>query len=403
MTWETAKDFIDITFENAANFHTIPKQDLNPIRHKICWDFIGGEPLLQADLMFKCMEYICNRTEKLDDMHPWKSLWSCGCGQPNCKQPGYRFMVGTNGLLLNDAKIQKELLKYKDIVHIGVTLDGDQEMHDLCRKDTAGKGSFDRVMRAWIWLRQNFPASVHGTKSTIAHENLPYISRIIKFFAKLEPNKFYLMQNCVFENVWHKGDQFTLFNQLCDAADFIIDNKIYDRFMARWFDLSIFKKSTSTTNWCGASTVMTACDHNGDLFSCIRFKHVAKPHILGTLKTGFDSDKRKMMETGNPISSDEQFKVTGLGCKECPISGLCSDCQAFAYETFDRFDLKSPFLCPMHRAVAIANIYFFGKLVQFSTVSDYTFRDYLARLLDDYTKDNYFGFDEQGRKVEWKI
>ena len=36
-------------------------------------------------------------------------------------------------------------------------------------------------------------------------------------------------------------------------------------------------------------------------------------------------------------------------------------------------------------------------------VSDYAFRDYLARLLDDYTKDNYFGFDEQGRKVEWKI
>jgi len=401
MSWDIAKDFIDGHFERTKNDHLIKKEDQVTARHRIIWEFIGGEPLLEASLVFQCMEYIVNRVDKLHDNHPWKRTdWPCDCGKPDGR--GFRFMLGTNGLLLNDPFVQKNLLKYKNHIHIGVTLDGDQEMHDLCRKDTEGKGSFDRVMRAWVWLREEFPYAVTSTKSTIAHENLPHIFRIIKFFHNLEPDKFYLMQNCVFENVWWKGDQFVLFNQLCDVADFLIEGEKYKKFMARWFDLNIFSKSESPNNWCGASQSMNACDHTGSIYPCLRFKHIDKPYILGSLKCGIDQDLRDKMNLGNPIHSCNQIKIAGVDCPNCPVSSLCSECQAGAYNVFGRMDVKSPFICPMHKAVVFANIYFFGKLMKFTEISDSLFRDYLIRLLDDYTKTNYFGYDEKGRQVEWK-
>jgi uncharacterized protein len=402
MSWDTARDFIDYHFERTKDDHLIKKVDQIQVQHRIIWEFIGGEPLLEASLMFQCMEYITAKVNTLHDNHPWKRTdWLCECGEHDAL--GYRFMIGTNGLLLNDPSIQKQLLKYKNYMHIGVTLDGDQEMHDLCRKDTEGKGSFDRVMRAWVWLREEFPSVVTSTKSTIAHENLPHIYRIIKFFHKLEPDKFFLMQNCVFENVWWEGDQFVLFNQLCDVADFLIEGEKYKNFMIRWFDLNIFAKSTSPNNWCGASQEMNACDHTGTLFPCLRFKHIDNPYALGSLKCGIDPTLRSKMNLGNPIHSPKQVEIVGVDCFNCPISALCSECQAGAYNVFGRMDVKSPFICPMHRATVFANIYFFGKLMKFTEESDSIFRDYLLRLLEDYTKTNYFGFDKEGRQIEWKL
>lgn len=402
MSWSVAQDFIDFHFEKAKDYHKIPRDKQSQIDHRIVWDFIGGEPLLEASLIFKCMDYIEDSTQKLPDSHPWKRNWPCSCSDHSHYELGYRFMIGTNGLLLNDASIQREILKRKSNLHIAVTLDGDQEMHDLCRVDTEGKGSFDRVIRAWHWLRNNIPNATTGTKSTIAHENVGHIARLVKFFYKLQPTDFFLSQNCVFENVWHRGDHFTLFNQLCDVADFLLEGRKYETFMVRWFDVEMFTKTKNENNWCGAAEYMSACDHTGTIYPCIRFKHTNPPFWIGDVKTGIDLSRRDILTTGNPILTQRQTDVTGLPCKECPISSLCSECQSGAYNIFGCMDIKSPFLCPMHRAAVFANIYFFGKLMKFTSEADFTFKSYLIQLLDEYTKDNYFGYDEQGRSVQWQ-
>ena len=402
MAWETAKEFIDYQFKITEDFHKIPKEDQLAITYKKVWDFVGGEPLLEADLVFKCIAYIEERIETLHENHPWKRQdWPCTCGKQH-PSFGYRYMIGTNGLLVNDPTIQRNLLKYQTKIHIGVTLDGDQKMHDICRVDTEGKGSFERVILAWSWLQKAFPAATKTTKSTIAHENLPYIYDLVKFFYHLEPD-FFLMQNCVFENVWHWGDQFILFEQLCKVADFLLEGEKYKTFMVRWFDLAVFGKSTSTENWCGAALHMDACDYMGDIYPCLRFKqiHTRDPFPIGTTKTGIDPDRRKELNTGSPIQAPRQLELTGLDCKNCPISMLCSECQAGAYNMLGRLDVKSPFLCPMTKAVAFANVYFFGKLSGFITTPDEEFRDYLSGLLGEYTKDNYFSHDSEGRLVPW--
>ena len=402
MTWDTARDFIEQEFETAAKLHEIPKDKQVAIDHRKVWEFIGGEPLLEASLVFRCIDLIERKTSGLHVNHPWKRTdWPCdACG---FKHPvfGYRYMLSTNGLLLNDTSIQRELLRWvgTDKMHIAVTLDGNHEIHDMCRKDTEGQGSWDRAMKAWMWLRRYFPSSVQSTKSTIAHENLPYISDLVRFFYDLQPTNFYLAQNCVFENVWWQGDQILLFDQLCEVADFLLEGRKYEKFMVRWFNLKMFGKSTNENNWCGASRYMNSCDHTGAIYPCLRFKHVSlrEPYAIGSISEGVDIRKLADLNPGNPITtSDIQREATGLDCRACPISSLCADCQAGAYNLLGRLDVKSPFICPMHRAAVFANVYFFGRLSGAISVPNDEFKSYLRGLLEEYTARNYFGYMRDG-------
>ena len=55
--------------------------------------------------------------------------------------------IQTNGVLLDD-----EWCKFfkKNRFLVGISIDGPRELHDACRTDPAGKGSFDRVMRGLL-------------------------------------------------------------------------------------------------------------------------------------------------------------------------------------------------------------------------------------------------------------
>ena len=61
------------------------------------------------------------------------------------KKLSVTYSVQTNGLLLNDEWC--EFLKGKKFL-VGVSLDGDRQLHDHIRKDAVGGGTYDRVMSA---------------------------------------------------------------------------------------------------------------------------------------------------------------------------------------------------------------------------------------------------------------
>ena len=390
MTWDIAKSYIDLVFSEQIDLCEIPKEKQEAINHRKIFEFIGGEPLLESVLMFKSMDYIIEKVNGLPDNHPWKRTdWYC----PTCDKNhdvGFRFMLSTNGLLLNDIQIQQKLLSYpKSNLFIAVTLDGTKEMHDLCRLTTEGKGSYDDVMRAWRWLSHHFPSGTTSTKSTIAHENLDYVSDITKFFYDL--GLTYLSQNCVFENVWERGDQIKLFQQLVKTADFLIEKQRYTKMGVRWFSPMMLQRATNNGKWCGAGIYMDACDWSGATYPCLRFKQLKKqePYVMGSVNAGVIRDPQciaKFEDSDvNSIYNPLQKQLSGLKCQNCPISSQCSDCQAYAYDCFGRLEAKSPFICPMHKAAAVANIYFFSTLLGVPIAPDY-----LQQLLEEWTKDDYF-------------
>ena len=73
MTFTVAKASVDYILRNRKLFN----------EKSVIWDFIGGEPLLEIDLIDKICDYIKRQMYELD--HPWFN--------------SYRFSFSTNGLL----------------------------------------------------------------------------------------------------------------------------------------------------------------------------------------------------------------------------------------------------------------------------------------------------------------
>ena len=72
MSWEVARDFIDMTFSNNLHLANIPAEDQIQFDHAKIWDFVGGEPFMEFELVSKIINYILEKTQTLPDNHPWK-------------------------------------------------------------------------------------------------------------------------------------------------------------------------------------------------------------------------------------------------------------------------------------------------------------------------------------------
>ena len=57
----------------------------------------------------------------------------------------HRFSICSNGLLYFDPKVQDFLHKYYTRVSFSISVDGNKELHDSCRIDKAGNGTYDRA------------------------------------------------------------------------------------------------------------------------------------------------------------------------------------------------------------------------------------------------------------------
>lgn len=147
MTFDVAQQSIDFIFNNKSTFND----------KAVIWDFIGGEPFIEIELINKICDYIKIRMYELN--HPWFE--------------NYRFSFSTNGILYSDERIQHFIEKNKTHLSIGITLDGTKKKHDLQRVYPNGKGSYDDVVKNIpLWLSQF--RDLH-TKVTVASEDLPLI------------------------------------------------------------------------------------------------------------------------------------------------------------------------------------------------------------------------------------
>ena len=198
MTWDVAKSAVDYILNHESDF-----QD-----EGVIWDFIGGEPFLEIDLIDKICDYI--KSEMFIRNHHWFN--------------DYIFSFTTNGLNYNSNKIQNYIAKNKDHLSITITIDGTERKHDLNRiYKGSGKGSYRDVLKNIpLWLEQ-FPTV--GTKITISSADIPYIKESVMHVYELGIHEVHI--NCVFEDVFKEGDDILFQEQLEMLADEIIDKGFY--------------------------------------------------------------------------------------------------------------------------------------------------------------------------------
>lgn len=337
MTWDVAKKAIDYILSREYDFK----------EKSVIWDFIGGEPFLEIDLIDKICDYL--KTEMYRLGHHWFD--------------SYRFSFSTNGINYDSPKVQQFIKKNLNHLSIGITIDGTKRKHDLNRiwKDTTPeKGSYDDVVRNIpLWLSQ-FPGG--ATKVTISTEDIPYIKESVLHLYSLGIKEVNI--NVVFEDVWKDGDEILFEEQLIQLADAIIDGEYYKGFACSFFAEFIGKPldpEKDNQNWCGAGK-MLAIDAQGNFYPCTRFAAYSlrskRPIIIGNIKEGIDKNKLR------PFLTLDRTTQSPQKCIECEVASGCAWCQGENYDAADSETIyqRSTAICNMHKARVRANNYYWHKL-----------------------------------------
>lgn len=331
MSFEIAKQAIDYLLDEKRNFQ----------EDGVIWDFIGGEPFLEIDLI----EKICNyaKLEMYRRNHKWFN--------------NYRFNFSTNGLNYHESRIQKFIEENHSHLSIGITIDGTKLKHNLNRIYRNGKGSYDDVVKNIPLWQKQFPKE--GTKVTISSDDIPYIKESVLHLYDLGIHEIHI--NCVFEDVWKEEDDKNFEKQLVELADEIIDNDLYKDFSCSFYSEDIGKPLKDNGNWCGAG-MMLAVDASGFFYPCLRFAAYSlrskKPIVIGNVKDGIDQNKLRPFLTLNRTTQSRQE------CIDCEVAGGCAWCQGENYDAADTNTIyqRSVAICKMHKARVRANNYFWNKL-----------------------------------------
>ena len=345
MTWEIAKAAIDYILDRESDFD----------EKSVIWDFIGGEPFLEIELIDKICDYL--KTEMFRRNHHWFN--------------SYRFSFSTNGINYHTDKVQEFVKKNRNHLSIGITIDGTKRKHDLNRiwkikemgeqpKSENERGSYDDVVRNIpLWLSQ-FPKA--ATKVTISSADIPYIKESVLHLYSLGIHEVNI--NCVFENVWNEGDDLKFEEQLMQLADAIIDNGLYKEYACSFFDESMGKPmdcQLQNQNWCGAGK-MLAIDALGNFYPCTRFAQYSlrdkKAWIIGNVNDGIDKNKLR------PFLTLDRCTQSTQECIDCEVAEGCAWCQG---ENYDAADTPTAYqrataICKMHKARVRVNNYYWNKL-----------------------------------------
>lgn len=340
MPWEVAKQAIDYILDHEAE---MPQES-------VVWDFIGGEPFLEIDLIDKICDYL--KTEMFRRGHHWFD--------------SYRFSFSTNGINYHTPKVQKFIEKNREHLSIGITIDGTRKKHDLNRiyKQHAGDatehGSYDDVVRNIpLWLEQ-FPCA--GTKVTISSADIPYIKESVLHLYSLGIHEVNI--NCVFEDVWKEGDDRLFENQLMQLADAIIDGGYYEDYACSFFTEYMGKPldcKIDNQNWCGAG-MMLAVDAEGNFYPCTRFAQYSlrskKAWIIGNIHEGIDKNKLR------PFLTLDRCTQSTQECIDCEVAEGCAWCQGENYDAAETPTIyqRATAICKMHKARVRANNYYWNKL-----------------------------------------
>ena len=230
MTEARAREIVDLLFEEDAKNN----QFINEIdAHALILDFIGGEPLLEIDLIDYFMRYFRQKAVELN--HRWAIH--------------YMISISTNGILYNNPKVQQFIRKNQGRLSLTITIDGNKELHDSCRLFPDGSPSYDIVEKSVRDYLQINPYS--STKLTLAPANVKYAFEAIRhLFENIGlPTVF---SNCIYEEGWTNEDATIFYYQLKQLADWIVENnrELYN--YCSLFDSTLGRpmKPEDNNNWC---------------------------------------------------------------------------------------------------------------------------------------------------------
>lgn len=348
MTPARACEIVDFLFKQDLENSELVNSD---VANGLIIEFIGGEPLMAMDTINSFMEHFLSTAIKM--RHRWATR--------------YMISISSNGVLYDTPKVREFIEKYKTRLSLNITIDGNKTLHDSCRVFKDGSPSYDIVERS---VKEHLAiAPYSSTKLTLSPENIIYTSDAIKnLFTNVGLRVVFA--NCIFEDGWTPNHAKTLYWQMKDLADWLIDNDFENKYYCSLFSDFIGHPIPPEDNnsYCGGTGAMLSFTADGGIQPCLRYcafnLNGKRPELrIGTVQDGLlstDEQKRVFADlksiTRRSQSTDE--------CFYCPIASGCAYCSAHNYEEYGTANRRTTAICPMHKARVLANYYYWNRLYQ---------------------------------------
>ncbi|QQK07038.1 thioether cross-link-forming SCIFF peptide maturase [Miniphocaeibacter halophilus] len=271
-------------------------------------DFFGGEPLMDFDLVKELVEYGNEIAEK------------------NNKY--FRFTITTNGILLDDDKID---YINKHMHNVVLSLDGRREINDEMRPTLNDKGSYDIIVPKYQKLIQGRKNKYYYVRGTFTRKNLDF-SKDVKLFkdlgfdlASVEP----VVDADYNEYAIREEDLPTILQEYENLAiDYAKAQVAGDAFKFFHFmvDLTQGPCVIKRMSGCGAGCEYVAVTPEGDIYPCHQFVGNEKFKMANILDEKVELPREMQNEFLNcHVFSKEE-------CRDCWNKFYCSGgCHANAY------------------------------------------------------------------------
>ena len=340
--YEVDKKPGDLPFEYAQKFINIILEDEDPIGVKgtkeewilqkgLVIDFIGGDALMVPELLDQILQYYQYEAVRL--RHKWAYRW--------------RVSISSNGTLFGDPKVRDFMLKYKDNLSIGVSLDGCPEIHDKNRIWKDGRGTMKDIQKWWDWYLE-WHGDAAGTKATCSKDSIPYLSKSIKFLHE-EMCLKQISMNFVFEDMRLTDDDLKqLDEEMEKSIIYILEHRhdLYVSMFGKDFGIGEPMKEPDR-GFCGAGS-MPCLSINGKIYPCFRFT----PNTMHNRELDF-----YVGDVWNGINHKERFeivrqqtrsKISPQKCFECSVESSCAWCIGGAFAEKGEF-YRQINICEVHK------------------------------------------------------
>jgi uncharacterized protein len=313
MDVETGKKAADFTIDHAAT-----RGEAAVI------SFFGGEPMLCFDVMKEIV------------LH----------AEAEAKRRGVTvlFRMNTNGTLITDEHLA--FFDEHDLIFI-LSVDGNQDMHDLERRTAGDKGSFAQIAERFPAFLEHNPAlmiSVVVTPTNVVHfaDGLAYL---------LDTGFRYFIVKPDVTQAWSKDDIAELDRQYARAGeDYLGRARRGEECYVNLFDDKWLAHTRGTEAMgirCDVGTSQISIAPSGNIYPCVRWvkEEIDTVPRLGHVSTGFDpvALARVQAESHAPKSP----------CNTCSYNdGRCAnECACEHYSATGRIDTPAPALCEHERVI----------------------------------------------------
>lgn len=295
---EIGKMAIDFLIEKSAN------------RENIELDFFGGEPLMAWDTVKATVDY----ARSIEKQHG----------------KNFRFTITTNGVLLDDEKID---YINREMVNVVLSLDGRRETTDRIRKTLNGKSAYDVIVPKFQKLvkgRVNPGRTDYYVRATFTKYNLDFTEDVLHMrdlgFEQLSAEPVVTDEKEPFAITEKELPRiFSEYDKLCETMANRAENKF--NFFHFMIDLDQGPCAIKRLRGCGCGNDYVAVDPHGNIFPCHQFVGIEQ-WKMGNLTDGtFNDDIKTYFAKTHLYSKD--------GCRDCWAKFYCSggcNANSFIYE-----------------------------------------------------------------------